>query len=295
MDVEIVISGICSLINLDTQDETIIGPSVVLLKADTHLASVIHDQNKPCDCVHIPFLAYDVRDVSVDDTSQFKPVVGAPSFRYIPLPDVELRIDGDTIGVPILDATYANVVSRDEHWPEAKDKWNHDVVPLAGNRPKKSAVSGFLKLGGGTIKGGRLCPFKWKFTKLDGKTFSRHFAEEVLYDFEEPEREQITIRFFELETGKDLNSALVFRRLYGEGKLMLFLGNHTETGIKVAVRRRRANNTAGQSDHFAFFNRVVDVGAAPAPPLPTGIQPPEPASTGGGGGADGGICGPKNG
>jgi hypothetical protein len=295
MDVEIVISGICSFINLDTQDATITGPSVMALKADKHLTSAAHQPAANCDCVHIPFLAFDVRDVSVDDTSQFKPVVGAPSFRYMPLRDVELRIDGDRVGVPILDSTYGNVVSREMYWPEAKGQWNHDVVPLAKQRPKKSAVSAFMKLGGGTIAGGRLCPFKWEFEKLNGDKFRRHFAEEVLYKFEVQERDEVTVRFFDLETGTDLNSALVFRRVHGEGKLTLFLGNHTENGIKVAVRRRRANNTPGNGEHFEFFHRVVDVGAEPVPPLPKGVPPPEPVTTSGGGGADGGICGPKNG
>lgn len=305
MDVEIIISGICTFVNLDNEDTRIIGPSVIILRADEHHHAEnpehAHDHPpadqpaKDCDCIHIPFIAFDTRDVAIDDSAGFREVEDAPLYKYLRLDGVELKISGDDVGVPVIDPTYGNVVSREMYWPEAAGQWNHDVVPRLGYRPLSRVVAAFMRFGGGKIAGGRLCPFKWKFTKLNGDTFSRHFAEEVVYSFEEPERDEVMITLCALEDGRVERRTLTFRRLHGKERLTLFLGNNTEKGMHASVRRRRSNNEPGEGAHFKLFDRVVDVGDAPTPRAPEGVEPLEPADDGGSGGASGGICGPKNG
>src|SRR5215212_882898 len=143
MDVEIVFSGICSFVNLDGDDESIIGPSVILLKADdAHfpgghdhpLPGCEHDEDrhhhhetdckkgceKKIDNQHIAFLAYDSRRVSVDDPDGFVDLPEAKSFQFLPLVNVQVKIADDDVGVPIVDASYSNVITREMYWPESK-------------------------------------------------------------------------------------------------------------------------------------------------------------------------------
>jgi hypothetical protein len=300
MELEIVISGVCALVNLDNQDETVIGPSVILLNANPRNIPIpkhghsghFHVQG---DLDHIPYLAYDSRRVAVHNATGFNPVPNADPFKFLRLHGTEIVIESDS-GIPIVDPTYENVISNDLYWPEAKGYWNHDVVARRGERPLKTAVSSMMLFGRGRVSAGRLCPFKWKFTTTRGKTISRHFAEEAIYTFEQTERERFVIKLRNLEyPNKPIRSMRFWPRQAG-GKVTLFLGNNIKADMAASVRRRRPKPDTGPSHHFLYFNSVVDPALVPVPLPPTAVA--VPANCGpfmGGGGVDGGICGPKSG
>ncbi|HYK03113.1 MAG TPA: hypothetical protein VE974_15240 [Thermoanaerobaculia bacterium] len=297
MELEIVISGICSLVNLDNQDETVIGPSVILLNANPKTIPAhgrpghIHPKG---DVKHIPYLAFDTRRVRVDNDKGFNPLKDAPDYKFLRLHGAEIVVENDSPGVPVVDATYANVVSNDLYWPEAKGRWNNDVVPLRGERPVKSAVSSMMRFGSGRISGGRLCPYKWRFTTTRGETIARHFAEEAIYTFEDTERDSFRITLRDLEDPeRDIRTMEFCPQNPGE-KVTLFLGNNIAADMPASVRRRRAKLDTGPNHHFLFFNATVDP-FIQIPRLPTPVPVASEGVFMGGGGTDGGICGPKNG
>jgi len=338
MEVELVFTGMATFVNLYNEDVRIIGPSMILLKADSpndageagmggmpmpgmgganvpSPAPAPENNNQPSGNTpatnkHIPFIAFDSRLVSVDNATGFQPVGGAPTYLYRELDGVEIRIQGHNDSVPIVDSTFGYVVTRDMYWPESKGRWNHDVVPLAGNQPKKTAAKALFRFGQGRISAGRLCPFRWRFTKLNGDTFSRHFAEEVSYSYSNPEESLIVVKLLDLETGVEIEN-LHFQLLPGkvvadpangasvvdraDSKLTLFIGNNTEPDMQTAVRRARTDGISGPTHHFAVFNSVVNVGGEAPPQLPQAEQAANLIVSGGGGGSDGGICGPTGG
>jgi hypothetical protein len=301
MELEIVISGVCSLVNLDNQDETVIGPSVILLNANPATIPIPpHGQqghfHVEGDLDHIPYLAFDARRVAVKYSKGFNPVPHAPEYKFLRLHGTEIVVAHHRVGVPIIDSTYANIISNDLYWPEAKGYWNHAVVARRGERPSKWAVSSMMRFGNGRISGGRLCPYKWKFTTTRGKTISRHFAEEAIYTLEETERHVFTVILRDLENPRREIRTMEFRPHQAGAKVTLFLGNNIKADMASSVRRRRPKPDTGPSHHFLYFNSVVDPALVPVPPPPTAVA--VPANCGsfvGGGGVDGGISGPKNG
>jgi hypothetical protein len=340
MEVELVFTGMATFVNLYNEDEKIIGPSMILLKADDipheeHAAGMAGMPmpgmggenalppvappgnnnppagNNPDPNKHIPFIAFDSRLVSVDNMAGFEPVTGAPFYLYRSLDGVEITIQGHNDSVPIVDSSFGYVVSRDMYWPESKGRWNHDVVPLAGNQPKKTVAKALFRFGQGRISAGRLCPFRWRFTKLNGDTFSRHFAEEVSYSYSNSEESLIVVKLLDLENTKLEIEKLHFQLLPGkvvadptngagvvdrtDSKLTLFIGNNTEPDMQTAVRRARTDGISGPTHHFAVFNSVVNVGGEAPPQLPQAEQAANLIVSGGGGGSDGGICGPTGG
>lgn len=326
MEIEFVFSGICNFINMNNDDELIIEPSVILIKADDERLPLghVHGGNgngngnrKPHeqeahsapqplasragvpapapDNRHIPYIAFDSRLADVNDTTGFSPVTSASPFQFMKIDDMELQIENHGFGVPIIDPTFHNIIGNDAFGLEPRGRYNPDAVPARGDRPKKSLITSWMRFGRGSISGGRLCPFKWKITKVNGDVISRHFAEEAVYSFEDTELSQIAISLVDLEDEKTVRRRLVFAPKPGNPKLTLFIGNNIEADMDSAVRRRRPQSEPSTAGHFAFFSNILDNGSANALQLPEIVTPPGPGGSGGGGGADGGICGPKDG
>jgi hypothetical protein len=301
MEVEIVFTGLCAAVNLDNSDTSIIGPSMILLRADKSMAHE-HLHHLPGGAtakeetyVHIPFIAFDTRKVAVNDTTFFFPVPSTfDRYLFYELKGLELAIPGH-LGVPILDSTYNLVARNDLYWPEARDKWNNDVVPKAGQGGNPKLVAAIMKIGGGTISGGRLCPHKWRFEKLNGETLARHFAEEIVFKYDEPDGDLVRIDLLDMENPKPSKPlrTLLFRPVNGNTKVTLILGNNTMKDMDTAVRRQRGNANTGPGEHFALFNKLIDLPANQTPKPPEGVPGSGPGGTGGGGGTDGGACGPK--
>lgn len=325
MEIEFVYSGICNFINIKNDDESIIGPSVILIKADDQRLPLghvhggngngngkppEHEHSLPApqppasgagvpertpDNNHIPYLAFDTRLATVADDTGFNPVRHAPSFNFLKIDDMELQIDGHGVGVPIIDPTFHNIIGNDAFGLETRGRYNPDAVPARGDRPKKSLITSWMRFGSGKISGGRLCPFKWKITKVNGDVISRHFAEEAVYSFEETELPELCVSLVDLEDKSTVRRRLVFKPKPGNPKLTLFVGNNIESDMDSAVGRRRPAGAPSRAGHFAFFNNILSNGSAEVLQLPEIVTPPGPGGSGGGGGADGGICGPKDG
>ena len=303
MEIEFVFSGICNFINMKNDDSSIIGPSVILIKADDERLQEghVHEGHDhehppaptvPPDNKHIPYLAYDSRLVRVNDDFGFKSVPKVQPFRFLRIGDVEVQIQNHGVGVPVIDSTFDYVIDDDD-FGIASQRWNRDAVPRPDGRPKKSVVASWMRFGRGKMSGGRLCPFKWRITTVTGQTFERHFAEEATYSFEETEESSVAILLADLEDGK-VERRLIFTPVEGCTKVTLFVGNNIAADMDTAVSRRRPAGAISRAGHFAFFNNLLDLPPDQLPKLPVGV-PSGAAGERGGGGPDGGICGPKKG
>jgi hypothetical protein len=308
MEIEFVITGICNFINMKNEDTTIIGPSVLLLKADDDRLLEGHDHGghehgdhghgnppeppAPVDNNHIPYLAFDTRLVRVNDDFGFNEVRNAKSYKFLRIDDVEVEIQNHGRGVPVLDSTFDYVID-DADFGIQSPRWNRDAVPRPDGRPRKSVVTAWMRFGRGKMSGGRLCPFKWRITTVTGQTFERHFAEEAVYSYEETEEKIVAVVLRDLEDGK-AERRLVFTPVDGCNKVTLFLGNNIAADMDVAVRRKRPTAAISPAGHFAFFNNILDLPPTQMPRLPVGVPTGLPGDDGGGG-VDGGICGPKKG
>lgn len=281
MDAELVITGLCSILNPFGDNPPMSDPGVVVVNTSGHGPQ--HD--------HIGYLAYDSRSTAVSGAPSVISVPHTPFF-YFPISGYELVIKGITAGPPkpTADNSFRDLVAhRDEYWPEAIGDFDRDVVPAPGNRPKKDAVKAWMRFGKGTIGASRLSEVPWHFTNANGGTLWRKFAEEVVYKFFVPGTE-VVVELHDLDT-EDLGATLTFnlRNSASTEPLRLMLGNNMQDDLPQALFREITKHVEHPySTHFAFLHQTAKEKDGP---IPVAINP---LSNGGGGGS-GGICGPGSG
>lgn len=245
--------------------------------------------------VHIPYLAFNVGNASVDDPTGFVDVDFAPGFKLLQLNGVEIVIQNDPPGTPTVDPSYDSVLKKDNYWPEAKDLWNRDFVPVRGGKPKKTAVAGWMRFGGGTISSDQLCPVAWKFDARPGfPQLSGFFNLEVIYSGFPHSGNTIVIELRDLETGILIRDPLVFSPVSStQEKLTLFIGNADPCDVDNALLRAPLADMP-DNDHFRFLNRVASISDPGI--LPTIVRPPSSAKTKRRppGGFSSGPCGPTS-
>jgi hypothetical protein len=282
MNAELVITGLCSMLNVDGHNKTMGDPSFIAVQTPA----------KGHPDHHVTYLAFESQKVQVDDTTGFKPVPQAKEFQYLEIEGVEISIAGVQPSTPtVLQSYYDKIVRKDDYWPAAKDQWNRDYVPTAGNKPKKSAVKAFMRFGKGEVSASRISQVKWKFA-FPGQPpgHEGNFAEEVVYGKFPIEGQELVITLHDLDDDS-LVRELRFTLLSGE-KLTLIIGNNDEQDIAGAVNRR-VTVRSRLSDHFRYLNRVADskLGNGPVA-IPDPISPPAGNA---GAGENTGPCGPGNG
>ncbi|HEX2831565.1 MAG TPA: hypothetical protein VHW00_01040 [Thermoanaerobaculia bacterium] len=223
--------------------------------------------------VHIPYLAFNTGNATVDDPTGFVDVDFAPGFKLLQLNGVEIVIQNDPPGAPTVDPSYDLVLKKDAYWPEAKDQWNRDFVPLRGEKPKKTAVAGWMRFGSGTISSDQRSPVAWKFDARPGfPQLSGFYNLEVIYSGFPHSGNTIVIELRDLETGVLIRDPLVFSPVSPtQDTLTLFIGNADPNDVDNALLRAPLADMP-DNDHFRFLNRVAGV---PDPGiLPTIVRPP---------------------
>jgi hypothetical protein len=327
MDVEIIFSGLASFLNIRHPDPKLTEPSVILVRTndDGKHDAVAQDHHgmpgmehsaggssaapppplpgsgtppapDPDDHNHIPFLSFNTEEVKVDNATGFIPVPDAISHMYMPLDGVELVIQNDPpAGKLRVHQSYDNVADKDKYWPASRGKFNHDFVPRCGEKPKKEAVSAYVRFGSGELAAGKMALAAWVFFDAGKVTHSGVFAEEVIYrDFPHTGHD-VVIMMADLVTGRPIHTVRFSPLSPYQEKLTLAIGNHVASDLNKVVRREQANvfKIATAGSHFAFLNAIA---AMPAPgPLPKPVAVPQPPSTFTAGGPQGGPCGPVGG
>jgi hypothetical protein len=283
MNAEIVISGLCSILNPFGENPAMSDPGVIVVQTMGHQHGPEHD--------HIGYLAYDSDVVEVTGVPT---AVSVPNttFFYFPVDGWELVIDGITAGTPkpTSDHSFRDLVAhRDEYWPEAEGDFDRDVVPEPRKRPKKTAVKAWMRFGAGEISASRISKVPWRFTGSSGMTLQRHFAEEVVYSFSVAGN-AVVIQLYDLESeaaGEKLTFKL--RDSSSTVPLSLILGNNTQIDLPQSLFREVTEHVEHPySTHFAFLNQTAKVKDGP---IPVAINPKDD----GGGGGSGGACGPGSG
>jgi hypothetical protein len=307
MEAEIIFSGLCSFINVRDANNTMTEPSVIVVRTTPRLPQddppPPAPEGEPEPKEHIPYIAFRTANVKVDVLEggfEFEKVPKAPGFQLLRLDGVELKIEGNPPANPTVHDSYDRVVKKDDYWPEAKDLWDRDFVPEPAqdggplNRPKKSAVVGFMRFGAGRIAAGRIAPVEWSFARQGAPPHRGRFAEEVIYSgFPHGDGTDVVIRLEDLETGESRGRLRFSPRTPKDDKVTLFVGNNDEEDIDNAVQRRIPSDVP-DNDHFKYLNRVAklnDDGPIPLVVRPSVYSPAGPRS---GGGSSSGPCGPHS-
>ncbi|HEV7921276.1 MAG TPA: hypothetical protein VGR02_10865 [Thermoanaerobaculia bacterium] len=301
MKVEVVMTGLCSLLNVrDNHGEDMVEPSVILVRTDVNCPPGTPGPGFPPQLLnsnhheHLPFIAFNGEEMDVDRRGDFDDVKEAPGFLFSALPEaVEIVFPGAPQGKPRVLKSYDLIVKKDHYWPDAKNQWNRAYVPTKGGRPSKDAVAAFLRFHQGDIGGGRLCPFEWSFQDEVGRTFTNQFAEEAIYTFEQGD-EDIVVKFVALDDESETKVLKFTPRRNKEDSIpdqTLFIGNNMMEDIAVAVLRQPPGSVK-QGDHFKFLNMVADDTLTGAPFPSVGKRIGRKPSGGGGGSA--GACGPHS-
>ena len=328
MEAELIISGLCSFINVRDKDKEVIGPSVILVQTDNCGApdcSTKHDpashngegghvpseyasneaiNNEASNAgigngqhrshYHIPYIAYNADEVDVNNGTGFSLVPGAPNFRYMLLDGVQLTIEGKACKMEVDDSYDRYVVQKEQYWPNAPKGYNPSYVPKRGERPDKSAVKAWLPLRGGKLAAGNLSRCAWAF--LDGSTVTLCglYAEEVVYKDFPRHAHSVDIKLNDLQDDSEVRTLSFTPKKTNGDRVSLFLGNHVETDMASAMRREQFGNfdPAVSGTHWVFLNQIA---ASPGPgPLPKPLPIPLPGTILGSGGGigTGGPCGP---
>lgn len=286
MDAEIVITGLCSILNPFGESDYA-DPGVIVVRTDGHQHGPEHD--------HIGFLAYDTKEVELTISGSLPPMaIAVPnsSFSYVPLDGYELVINGNPPDVPkpTDDHSFRDLVAhRDEYWPEASGDFDRAIVPEPGSRPQN--VRAWMRFGKGKIGASRVSKVPWRFTNSSGLTLQRHFAEEVVYSEFPYSGDGLTIRLLDLESEKE-KAALTFKLKNSslDKPLTLMIGNSTAIDLLNTLEHQVTERVDHPySTHWAFLNYTSTLKDGP---IPIAINPPD---DGNGGGGSGGACGPGSG
>ncbi len=331
MEAELIISGLCSFINIRDEDKKVIGPSVILVQTDNCGApdcSTMHDDSHngaggrmvgrgemaSNDAIdheaskagtanghrshnHIPFIAYNADEVDVNNGCGFSPVPGAPNFRFMPLDGVEMTIEGEATKIEIDESYDRCVAQKESYWPDESNEYNPAYVPKRGSRPLKSAVKAWLPLHGGKLAAGNMSRCAWAFLAGSNVTQCGLYAEEVVYKDFPHHAQRVDIKLNDLKDESLVRTLSFVPKKTNGDKVSLFLGNHVEADMASAVRREQFDvfDSTVAGTHWVFLNQIA---ASPGPgPLPKPLPIPFPGTVPGvgGGSGTGGPCGPGGG
>lgn len=304
MEAEIVFTGLCSVLNPEgTKNKKMGDPAVILVQTNDEDGTNAGKHSKKHDgahAKHVAFLAFDPAKVDVQgiDVATLPNVPKSGGFVYIPLDGVELQVKEQGFRGAIVDQMYREYVAhRDDYWPMMAGKFDKDLVPPHGCRPKKSLVKAWMRFCGGRISASRISKAPWQFRvlkknnktgKIESSMLQQCFAEEIVYDGFPHDPDALVIARKDIETAEDQGD---LRFSTKEATLTLIIGNHMKKAMGAAVRREITTHVDDPTaDHFKFLNRTAGKMKGPIPKVKN-PPPSDDHPTGGSSGA----CGPGSG
>jgi hypothetical protein len=288
-EAEIVFTGLCSFLNLRNTNGTMPGPSVIMPVTTA-------------EAPHTPFVAYDTREVAVTQTGGGEPFEPIPVTETVNYTDLLYRklnghlmtFEEDQIGWPSVLSTYDHISKKDDYWPEARDQWNRDFVPLDDEFPDHRFVAAYMHLGAGVVSAERMTDFPWEFRHEDGRpTVRAYWAQEVVYRIFPYASNALTIRLERFD-GAEPVETFTFTPLRPQSKkIKIWVGNNDSRDIYRALLRY--SSIPRKAAHFEYSNDVATI--VGIGPVPTAIVPRrtfDPGAPDYGTGSDTGYCGPTN-
>jgi len=289
MKANIVITGLCALLNVKDENARMPEPSMIMPVTNlphAHDPDKDHREHPP----HIPFIAFDTSIVKVDKPDDFTPVRYATKFAFLRLDGKEILIKGLPLKALKVDSTYNAIADIHNYWPAARSQWNSAYVPARGHDPSPSAVAAFMRFGGGDLSSSQPTEVFWAFKDSSGTvTDCRKFSREAIYHIETP-AESIVIALRDMSTS--CTKQFEFELIAGE-RIEIWLGNNTANDMAVTLKRG-AYLKRRRSTHFAHLHKFSTATDGPIP------EPLEKAAASNGdegrsGGDSTGYCGPVNG
>lgn len=299
MDVEIIFTGLCTFLNLEDDHDDLPEPSVILVRAEGH--GDHHDSG--VDDRHVPFIAFDSREVLVTGAADLRKVPGAPPFRMIVLDGEEIAIEKcEPPGKLDVGPSYATVVKRDDYWPQAIGSYDRDVVPQKGaaHKPLAARVAAFMRFGDGRITADNLTTHEWEFAIPElnrpagaPAVHRDRFAQEVIYSEFPHSGDEIVMTLTKLDKPSVSRTFRFSRAPQNKQQLTLVIGNLVEDDLQQAVNGGVMANPRVGGRHFELLNRTA--GLKDPGPIPVAVTTRTVRRGGPGGGGSGGLCGPNNG
>lgn len=316
MKVEVVFTGLCSFLNVrDNHGNDMVEPSIILVRTDVDVdagtpgAGYVEGRNPEDEEAvarphehehaveeykheHVAFIAYNEDEVTTTSPG-FEKIEGADGFWMLPLPmGVEIVLTGIPAGKPTVVQSYDTIAKKDHYWPDAKNQWNRDYVPVKGEKPDSDAVAAFMRFGQGFIGGGRLCPLEWTFQDSVGRVLTNQFAEEGFYSFDQEDGD-IIVQLIDLDDPENVKEICFTPKPDDKNAIpdqILFIGNNVKDDIARCVLRSESNSYQ-DGDHFRFLNAVSSMSGGPFPAFGRRVT----SAPSGGGGGTSGACGPHSG
>lgn len=272
--VEIVIVGLCSLLNVRNEYATLPEPSVIAVRTG---------QTRGHTKKHIPYIAWNSDDIvaTFDPPSKFteEHVSGADNFHFIAMDGESVTLTGDKSGSP--DATEFKDIAgylRYARDPASTD-WDRCYIPEKGNAPQSKCVAGYMKFGGGALTTDRLTDYFYHFEDDAGDTGLQptQYAQEVIYttipsgDTTGKAYEEFVLS--QLDNPSSKRTLRLTANTAGKS-LLIFFGNHVPMDIVHAVRRQ--NSSSGndlKALHFHALGLEINDSDVPVPVLDEGFQP----------------------
>lgn len=288
--VEVVIVGLCTLLNMRNEYSSLPEPSVIVVETGRAFGQTQK---------HVPFIAWDSTKVKADFTpaNAFEEKIpdGATNHRFFELKGERVEIDNVASGTP--DASEMGTIASYLHYrrePAATD-WDRCYIPKPNERPQKKCVRGFMRFGGGTLTSARPTKEEYFFEDDNGATtVPIHYDQEVHYKTAAPGTNGQGQPFVVINL-RNLDDDAIARTVkltaISGDTIEIFLANTMIDDIKNVVLKTNTDAMVKKSLHFHALSKAVlehtDI------PIPV-VNRDLPAHSSGPGGGDSGYCGPES-
>src|ERR1051326_214645 len=246
--VEIIIAGLCTILNVKSEYNTLPEPSMIAVRTG-------------CGIPHIPFVGWDSNKVNttiISGAFDLKDVEGTTSGseRYFVLDGERLELNSDPQGKP--DVTgYGGVASYFQYSRSpVSTNWDRCYIPKSGERPDKKCVAAFMLFGTGKLTTGAFTPFDIEFRDYLGPTtYPFSFPREVIYttkSVDDSGYPSVTVALHDLKTDAVLR-AIKFTAKQANADVQLFVGNDVEGDMANVVERWKTEPTPTSAAGLHFY------------------------------------------
>jgi hypothetical protein len=305
--IQVVITGLCTLMNVDNKDTTFLPPAALIIpKADDDAkhGGIQHP--------HIPFIAWDADKVSstlqrATTDTVMDPAGSATTYVYVTLEGDEIQIKDlpTDSGRPSLDLTkFTDIAKHSDYWRYVPTKKSYDshYVPSGANNaglPDDGYVAGYLRLGtDGSLETSHLTRQPWVFrdATTTNEIIRGRFAQEVNYNYpatlDANNRAVVEIILRDLANSSSYRSVkLTAKRANTD--LKFFIGNGTEHGMYYLVTSKDVDaDDECRATHFSAIHMMAHTPSTDEWPFPEPLQKGKNCQ--GARGDSTGYCGPDS-
>lgn len=254
---QIIIVGLCTILNMKATDPHMAAPSVVC-------EAPAHDPYN-----HIAFFAFKKGDFSSATPGLIEEVPGSGgAYEYVHLQGDEIWLGVDVSKVPDhSDPLLQQLAPMSKFARLQSPKYNRNYIPEHGKRPS-SVVGSFMRLGEGSLHGDFLTRDEWVFRNVENfqdTTISGRFVREIHYDFPLPRNFAVELRPLGAGTARTLTAA-------NPNPTDMWAGSSAPGDIIKEIRRDEGS-TPGGGMHFTMYYDQIASAHKTFIPYPASFRP----------------------